>query len=252
MRVVMRVATRFETWATLHIEFNEIDDVWPYMMEDKFGTACVTVIGAECLAQFDDSDCLRAALHMRLPVKVRDGLPVPGERRVADAARVTSGVHARDADYAEDGKFRGDVQVCRCKLPLGGTPAMRLLWPDENVRSRTPRPAGCGARWCGGGRWFSGCRGSRPRSVAGLPEPSPVCFAGAASTGRHRGGTGKPGVALPKIRPADCAGCVNYGGVSSAWFPNDLPPRGAARASAQLRLRPRSGWRFVTHPKPIL
>jgi hypothetical protein len=77
MRVVMRVATRFETWATRHIEFSELDDVWPYVMEDKFGTACVTVIGAECLAQFDDSDCLRVALHMRLPVKICDGLPVP-------------------------------------------------------------------------------------------------------------------------------------------------------------------------------
>lgn len=77
MRVVMRVATRFETWASLHIAFDELNDVWSYMMEDKFGAACVTVVGAECLAQFNNDDCLRVALQMRLPVKVSNGLHVP-------------------------------------------------------------------------------------------------------------------------------------------------------------------------------
>jgi hypothetical protein len=77
MRVVMRTATRFEKWASLHIAFGELDDVWPYMMEDKFGAACVGVMGAESLAHFDDSDCLRVALHMRLPVKISGDLPVP-------------------------------------------------------------------------------------------------------------------------------------------------------------------------------
>ncbi len=77
MRVVMRTANRFEKWASMHIAFGGLDDVWPYMMEDKFGAACVSVMGAESLARFDDSDCLRVALHMRLPVKVSDGLPVP-------------------------------------------------------------------------------------------------------------------------------------------------------------------------------
>jgi Arc/MetJ-type ribon-helix-helix transcriptional regulator len=44
---------------------------------------------------------------------------VAGERRFADAARVTSGVHARDPDCAEDEKFRGDDQpvVASCRLP---------------------------------------------------------------------------------------------------------------------------------------
>ena len=77
MRVVVRTATRFEKWASLHIAFGKLDDVWPYMMEDKFGAACVGVMGAENLARFDDNDCLRVALHMRLPVKVSDRLPVP-------------------------------------------------------------------------------------------------------------------------------------------------------------------------------
>ena len=77
MRVVMCVGTQFETWASMHIAFDELNDVWPYMMEDKFGAACVTVVGAECLAQFNNDDCLRVALQMRLPVKVSAGLHVP-------------------------------------------------------------------------------------------------------------------------------------------------------------------------------
>ena len=77
MRVVMRVATRFEEWASLHIAFDEFDDVWPYLLEDKFGAACVSITGAESLDKFDDRDCLRVALHLRLPVRLSDGLPVP-------------------------------------------------------------------------------------------------------------------------------------------------------------------------------
>ena len=77
MRVVMRVATSFETWASLHIAFEDLDDVWPYMMEDKFGAACVSVMGAGALARFDDNDCLRVALRLGLPVESSAGLPVP-------------------------------------------------------------------------------------------------------------------------------------------------------------------------------
>ena len=80
MRVVMRVATRFEIWASLHIAFEELDDVWPYMMEDKFGAACVSAMGAESLAHFDDNDCLRVAVLLGLPVKSAPGLPVPIDR----------------------------------------------------------------------------------------------------------------------------------------------------------------------------
>lgn len=77
MRVIMRVATRFENWASLHIAFEELTDVWPYVMEDNFGTAAVTAMGAGNLAHFDDNDCLRVALLLGLPVKASAGLPVP-------------------------------------------------------------------------------------------------------------------------------------------------------------------------------
>jgi hypothetical protein len=77
MRVVMRTAARFERWACSHIAFAELDDVWPYLMEDQFGLACVEVMGASNLAEFDDSDCLPVALHLRLPIRLDTNLPVP-------------------------------------------------------------------------------------------------------------------------------------------------------------------------------
>ena len=80
MRVVMRAATRFENWATRHVAFENIDDVWPYMMEDKFGGTCAELMGAENLAAFDDEDCLRIALRLGLPVESAGGLPVPIDR----------------------------------------------------------------------------------------------------------------------------------------------------------------------------
>jgi len=32
MREAMRVANLFEAWACLHIEFNDLEDVWPYVL----------------------------------------------------------------------------------------------------------------------------------------------------------------------------------------------------------------------------
>lgn len=77
MRQLMRVATLFESWSTDRIDFECLDDVWPYLLEDKFGDACLEVMGPECFASFDETDCLRVALHLRLPVKVLEGLAVP-------------------------------------------------------------------------------------------------------------------------------------------------------------------------------
>jgi hypothetical protein len=77
MRVAMRVGNQFEGWSCKHIDFNELTDVWPYLLEDKFGKACLDFAQPEDLESFDERDCLRAAVRMRLPVKVEDKLPVP-------------------------------------------------------------------------------------------------------------------------------------------------------------------------------
>jgi hypothetical protein len=77
MRKLMRVANQFESWASLHINFDELNDVWPYLLEDKFGETCLAILSPGALAQFDESDCLRVAMSLRLPVILDDKLPVP-------------------------------------------------------------------------------------------------------------------------------------------------------------------------------
>lgn len=77
MREAMRIAERFEGWACQHVMFEELEDVWPYRLQEYFGDACLKLVRLHGLTDFDDRDCLRLALKMRLPVKLRDGLRVP-------------------------------------------------------------------------------------------------------------------------------------------------------------------------------
>ncbi len=77
MRELMRVANQFETWACRHIDFNETHEAWPYLLENKFGEACLTALSPASLKQFADSDCLRIAMRLRLPIKLDGELPVP-------------------------------------------------------------------------------------------------------------------------------------------------------------------------------
>ncbi len=76
MREVVRVANQFEAWACLHVDFDLLDDVWPYLLGDRFGEACSAVLPPNALAQFDDSDCLRVGVRMGLPIKGIDETPL--------------------------------------------------------------------------------------------------------------------------------------------------------------------------------
>ncbi|MDB6020691.1 MAG: hypothetical protein JWQ04_548 [Pedosphaera sp.] len=77
MREVMRVANLFEGWACSHLIFEQMEDVWPYMLQDKFGDACLEILLPNELAQFNESDCLRVSLHLRLPIRMDSQLPIP-------------------------------------------------------------------------------------------------------------------------------------------------------------------------------
>jgi hypothetical protein len=81
MRELMRIANQFEIWACMHVDFNETNDVWPYFLEDKFGEACMADLSPDSLAQFEDSDCLRVAIRLHLPINPNGGLPVPIDLR---------------------------------------------------------------------------------------------------------------------------------------------------------------------------
>ena len=77
MRELMRVASQFESWACRYIDFPELDDPWPYLLQDRFGDACLQLHPATDLAAFAQPNCLRVALRLRLPVRRDQGLPVP-------------------------------------------------------------------------------------------------------------------------------------------------------------------------------
>lgn len=77
MREVMRVGDEFENWACRHVAFHELDDVWPYLLEERFGEACLEVMDADSLAGFGADDCFRIAFKLRLPMRADSSLPLP-------------------------------------------------------------------------------------------------------------------------------------------------------------------------------
>lgn len=66
MREAMRIAVQFEAWACQHVDFNQLTDVWPYLMEDRFGQVCLSILLPERLSDFDEHDCRRVAARLRL------------------------------------------------------------------------------------------------------------------------------------------------------------------------------------------
>ena len=77
LRQMMRVGNLFEAWACEHVAFENLADVWPYLLQDRFGGACLEVMDAGSFGQFDSNDCLRVAFRLRLPIRVDGLLPLP-------------------------------------------------------------------------------------------------------------------------------------------------------------------------------
>lgn len=117
MRMVMRVGEEFEKWACLHVAFHELDNVWPYFLDERFGAACLDVMDAGSLAGLDAEDCLRMALALRLPIKVDGSLPLP--------VRVEA---ANPLACAEFQRLR--IQTVRQKL--GGDAGMVVFAEDDD------------------------------------------------------------------------------------------------------------------------
>lgn len=114
MRVVMSIGTRFEAWACEYIAFDELVEVWPYLLKDKFGDVCLRVLLPSSLGQLDGDDCLRIALLLRLPVRVRDDLPVPVDI-VADNPVAGSPFHAFRILTVRDRLEEDDTEPFTCE-----------------------------------------------------------------------------------------------------------------------------------------
>lgn len=77
MREVMHIGNIFEDWACDHVAFEELGDVWPYLLDERFGDACLEVLEPEALKGFNADDCLRVACRLRLPMWICEGLALP-------------------------------------------------------------------------------------------------------------------------------------------------------------------------------
>lgn len=76
-REAMRIAALFEAWACEHVAFDEMSDIWPYLLEDQFGTACLWRMSVENLRSFDAEDCPAVAMHLLLPLYYQDTPRLP-------------------------------------------------------------------------------------------------------------------------------------------------------------------------------
>jgi hypothetical protein len=77
MRDVLRVGLLFETWSCRHIAFDEVDEVWPYFVADNLGTTWLRIFDAYSLGDVNERDCLHAAWHLRLPIRMSEEFVLP-------------------------------------------------------------------------------------------------------------------------------------------------------------------------------
>ena len=69
MRQCMRVGQLFEVWSCDHVDFDALNDVWPYMLEDKFGKSVLVFLTPEELEKFDEKTCESVAHNLGLALK---------------------------------------------------------------------------------------------------------------------------------------------------------------------------------------
>jgi hypothetical protein len=60
----------FEEWACKHVDFNQLTDVWPYLLQDSFGEAVLAhLMGSWAdLSLFNTEDCLAVARRLNLKI----------------------------------------------------------------------------------------------------------------------------------------------------------------------------------------
>jgi hypothetical protein len=86
MREVMRIGELFEKWACEHVDFASLGEVWPYLLGERFGSACLAVLYPTELAAFNEKDCLRVALRLKVPLLAKSRLHVPVDLAAANPA----------------------------------------------------------------------------------------------------------------------------------------------------------------------
>jgi len=76
-REMMRIGTLFEAWACENVAFEALTDVWPYLLMDRFGEACLASVPLEAMADLGSDDLPVVAMHMEVPLMYREGSNLP-------------------------------------------------------------------------------------------------------------------------------------------------------------------------------
>ncbi len=69
MRVSMAIATIFEEWSCRHVDFDRLEEWWPYKLESEMGEACLSLMELDALPAFDEKNALDLAVKLKLPLK---------------------------------------------------------------------------------------------------------------------------------------------------------------------------------------
>ncbi|MBB5033339.1 hypothetical protein [Prosthecobacter vanneervenii] len=94
-RELMRIACLFEEWSCKHVAFDEMYEVWPYLLEDKFGAACLQRMSLEDLKHFDAEDCPLVAMNLLLPLHYQDEPRLPLDVTVVNPVPASPFTHWR-------------------------------------------------------------------------------------------------------------------------------------------------------------
>jgi len=70
LRQCMECGRAFERWSCRHVQWSELADVWPYLLQDKLGAAYLAEFGdASPEGRFTDAVCARLAAALNLPLR---------------------------------------------------------------------------------------------------------------------------------------------------------------------------------------
>lgn len=110
-RVMMRVGTRFEAWACENVAFDSLPEVWPYLLMERFGAACLDWMPLEDLDGFDDQDGVSVAMKMNVPLVYRESLGLPLDLMVPNPVAGSAFVHWRIQTVRWDAEAESMVPV---------------------------------------------------------------------------------------------------------------------------------------------
>ncbi|MGC3992108.1 MAG: hypothetical protein QM796_20925 [Chthoniobacteraceae bacterium] len=77
MRDMMAAAQLFESWACKHVYFDELNEVWPYLLEEHFGPVCLAEMPLETIGEFNQQSCMEVAIALKIPLRLDSGLIFP-------------------------------------------------------------------------------------------------------------------------------------------------------------------------------